>query len=130
MVFLFIIFFFDFSASYELTNSGGGIFYNLSNFLFQNDYLLFLLCFITYLYLLKIFTTNKANLIIFLCLVLSNPQITIWQANFSPTLFIVIFLLFSGFIDKNNLKYKNLIISYFYFFSYLLLNLLIRNILI
>ena len=130
LVFLFIIFFFDFSAGYELTNSGGGFFYNLSNFLFQNYYLLFLICFVTYLYLLKIFIINKKNIIIFLCLVLSNPQITIWQANFSPTLFFIIFLLFSGFINKNNLKYKNLIISYLYFFSYLLLNFLIRNILI
>jgi len=130
LVFLFIIFFFDFSASYKLTNSGGGIFYNLSNFLFHNDYLLFLLCFLTYLYLFKVFMIDKKNLIIFLCLVLSNPQITIWQANFSPTLFFVIFLLFNSFIDKNNLKYKNLIISYLYFLSYLLLNFLIRNILI
>jgi hypothetical protein len=130
LLFIIVIYFFDFSVAYKLTDSGGGFFYNLSNLILNNDYLLFFICFITYLYLLKIFTIDKKNIIIFLCLILSNPQITIWQANFSPTLFFIIFLLFNGFIKKNDLNYKNLIISYFYFFFYLISNILMRNILI
>ena len=130
MIFIFIIFFFNFEESYKLTNSGGGFFYNLSYFFFQNNFLLFFLCFFSYLYLLKIFKFDKSNLILFLCLIISNPQVTLWQANFSPTIFIMIFLLFNGIIDKTNLNLKTLIISYSYFFLYLVFNIVIRNVLI
>ena len=130
MIFIFIIFFFNFEESYKLTNSGGGFFYNLSYFFFQNNFLLFFLCFFSYLYLLKIFKFDKSNFILFLCLIISNPQVTLWQANFSPTIFIMIFLLFNGVIDKKNLNLKTLIISYSYFFLYLVFNIVIRNVLI
>jgi hypothetical protein len=125
-----IIYFFDFSFSYKLTNSGGGFFYNISNILFQTNYLLFFLCFFTYLYLFDIFYLKLSNLILFSCLILSNPQVTIWQANFSPTIFILIILLFDGIIDKKDLNPKTLIVCYSYFFIYLLSNIIIRNILI
>ena len=130
MIFFVIIYFFDFFSSYELTNSGGGFFYNLSNYLFQNNFLLFFLSFFVYLYLLKIFKFDKSNLILFLCLIFSNPQITLWQANFSPTIFFLILLLFKGIIDKNNLDLRTLIITYSYFSIYLISNILFRNILI
>lgn len=130
MIYFFIIFFFDFDASYKLTNSGGGFLYNLSYFLFHNNFLLFFLCFFVYLYLLKIFKFNKSNLILFLCLILSNPQVTLWQANFSPTIFFLILLLFKGVIEEKYLDLKTLIISYSYFFVYLTSNIVFRNILI
>jgi len=128
--YFFIIYFFDFSISYQLTNSGGGFFYNLSNILFKNDYLLFFICFFTYLYLFDFIYSVKKNLIIFICLILSNPQVTIWQANFSPTIFFLIFLLFNGLINEKKLNLKTLIICYVYFSLYLIANLFIRNILI
>ena len=128
--YFFIIYFFDFSTSYKLTNSGGGFFYNLSNILFKNDYLLFFICFFTYLYLFDFIYSVKKNLIIFICLILSNPQVTIWQANFSPTIFFLIFLIFNGLINEKKLNLKTLIIFYLYFSLYLIANLFIRNILI
>ena len=130
LTFLFIIYFFDFSTSYKYTNSGGGFFYNLSNLLFQNNILLFILSYFTFLYLLKIFRLNASNFLIFLCLILSHPQLTLWQANFSPTILFLLLLLFKGVIDKNNLDLKTLIISYLYFSIYLISNIMIRNILI
>jgi len=130
MVYIFIIFFFNFEESYKLTNSGGGFFYNFSYFLFQNNFLLFFLSFFAYLYLLKIFKFDKSNFILFLCLILSNPQVTLWQANFSPTIFFLILLLFRGVINEKYLNLKTLIISYSYFFLYLVFNIVIRNVLI
>ena len=115
---------------YEYTNSGGGFFYNLSNLLFQNNILLFLLSYFTYLYLFEIFRLNTLNLILFLCLIFSHPQLTLWQANFSPTILFLLLLLFKGVINKNNLILKTLIISYLYFSIYLVSNIIIRNILI
>ena len=130
LTFLFIIYFFDFSTSYEYTNSGGGFFYNLSNLLFQNNILLFILSYFTFLYLLKIFRLNASNLLLFVCLILSHPQLTLWQANFSPTILFLLLLLFRDVINKNNLNLKTLIISYLYFSIYLISNIMIRNILI
>ena len=129
LIFFFIVYLFDFSSSYEITKSGGGFFYNLSNLLLHNNILLFVLCFFTYLYLLKIFRLDTSNLILFLCLILSHPQLTIWQANFSPTILFLLLLLFNNVISKNNLNLKTLIISYLYFSIYLISNIMIRNIL-
>ena len=129
LTFFVIVYLFDFSSSYEITNSGGGFFYNLSNLLFQNNVLLFVLCFFTYLYLLEIFKLNISNFILFLCLIISHPQLTIWQANFSPTILFLLLLLFKDVISKNNLNSKTLIISYLYFSIYLISNIMIRNIL-
>ena len=130
LIFLFIIYFFDFSTSYEYTNSGGGFFYNLSNLLFQNNIILFIISYFTYLYLLKNFRFSTSNSMLFLCLILSHPQLTLWQANFSPTILFLVLLLFKDVINKNNLNLKTLIISYLYFSIYLISNIMIRNILI
>ena len=130
LTFLFIFYFFDFSTSYEYTNSGGGFFYNLSNLLFQNNIILFILSYFTYLYLIEILRLNNSNLLLFVCLILSHPQLTMWQANFSPTILFLLLLLFSDVINKNNLNLKTLIISYLYFSIYLISNIMIRNILI
>jgi hypothetical protein len=129
LTFLIIIYFFDFSLSYEYTNSGGGFFYNLSNLLFQNNILLFVLSYFTYLYLFEVFRLNTSNLTLFLCLIFSHPQLTLWQANFSPTILFLLVLLFKDVINKNNLTLKTLIISYLYFSVYLVSNIIIRNIL-
>ena len=55
IVYFFIFFatcyFFNFSYSYSLTNSGGGFIYNLSNIILSNNYILFTICFFTCLYL-------------------------------------------------------------------------------
>ena len=130
LIFLIIIYFFDFSLSYEYTNSGGGFFYNLSNLLFKNNILLFILSYFTYLYLLEIFTLNSSNFILFLCLIFSHPQLTLWQANFSPTILFLLVLLFKGVINQSNLNFKTLNISYLYFSIYLISNIMIRNILV
>lgn len=130
IIYIFIIYLFDFSYSYNLTNSGGGFFYNLSHKLFNNNYLLFFLCFFPYLYLIKKFSLDLRNIIIFICLILSNPQITLWQANFSPTIFFIILLLLNGVFHKKTINTKTLIISYSYFFIYLAANIVFRNVLI
>jgi len=129
LIFFYIVYLFDFSSSYEITNSGGGFFYNLSNLLLNNNILLFILCFFTYIYLLEIFRLDKSNLILFLCLIFSHPQMTMWQANFSPTILFLLLLLFNNVITKNNLNLKTITISYFYFSIYLISNIIIRNIL-
>ena len=75
------------------------------------------------------FRLNISNLVLFLSLILSHPQMTIWQANFSPTILFLLLLLLKDVISKNNLNLKTLIFSYFYFSVYLISNIVFRNIL-
>ena len=79
---------------------------------------------------IEIFRLNSSNFILFLCLIFSHPQLTLWQANFSPTILFLLVLLFKGVINQNNLNLKTLNISYLYFSIYLISNIMIRNILI
>ncbi len=122
VIFLTFCFFFNFSDVYDLTNSGGGFFYNLSKVIFDNNLLLFVVSFFGGLYLTQTFILNKENLILFLVVILSNPQLTIWQANFSPTLFIMIYLLFDLSLTTKKLDIKFITIQYIYFLGYLFAN--------
>ena len=121
-IFLICCFSFDFSEAYEITNSGGGIFYNISIFLFNNNYLLFFISFISFIFIIETFIADKKNLILFLCLILSNPQTTIWQSNHSPTIFFLILLLFKTNFIKINFRHKNILLMFSYFIMYIFAN--------
>ena len=122
MLFFLACFYFDFEDVYKLTNSGGGFFYNLSNLIFGNNFLLFAICFFITLYLTKIFIENPKNLILFFVLLFSNPQLTLWQANYSPTIFILLYLIFNLQLDENKINRKFIIFQYLFFSGYLIAN--------
>jgi len=127
--FLFTCYLFDFTSAYNLTNSGGGFFYNISNFVFNNNYFFYLICFLAILFIGKACFENQKNTLLFFCLILSNPQVTIWQANFSPTLFFLILLLFSLNLINKNFNLRRVFFIYLYFISYVVIN-FAKNILI
>ena len=118
-IFFISIYFFDFSYSYSLTNSGGGFFYNLSRILIANNILLFFLTFLAFFFLVQLFIISKDNLLLFVVLILSNPQITIWQANLSPTIYFLILLLFNFNLKNGLIKTKTIYFNYIYFLFYL-----------
>lgn len=123
IIFFISCYYFDFSETFNLTNSGGGFFFNLSNYFFENNYLLFFVSFISFILLSKIFYKNYDNILIFVCILLSNPQLTIWQANHSPTIFILLILLFNISFLKYNFNIRNIILVYLYFILYIVVNL-------
>ena len=129
LFFLFNCYLFDFTLAFNLTNSGGGFFYNVSKFLFGNNYFFYLINFFAFLLIGKAIFANKRNSLLFICLILSHPQVTIWQADFSPTLFCLILLLFSLDFIKKDFALVRLIFIYLYFASYLMIN-FAKNILI
>ena len=118
LVFIFSCYLFDFSYAFNLTNSGGGIFYQLSNIIFGNNTLLFFISLISSILIAQLFRYNYKNLIIFLCLILSNPQVTMWQSNFSPTIFFLILLLIDDDLKKIKFYYKQVFVIYLYFLLY------------
>ena len=126
LVFILLCLKFDFEAIYKLTNSGGGFFYNFSKLIIQNNLILFLTSFLGYLLIISSFYYNYSNIILFITIIFSNPQLTLWQANYSPFIFMIIFLLLE-LKYKNNIITNNSIFSLFVYFSlYLLSNIFIK----
>ncbi|MGL3827283.1 hypothetical protein [Candidatus Pelagibacter communis] len=118
---IFIILAVNFDYQYNL--SGGGIFFKISNYLFDNNYFFFIFSLISIIYILPILIRNKLNLLIFLLIIINNPQYTMYHKYFDPFLIISFF---SIFILKKNLdlilSLKNLFYIYSFFLSFLILS--------
>ena len=120
LVYILLCFNFDFTKSYNITNSGGGIIYALSNQIFSNNIFLFIFSFFSLIFQFHLSSLNKSNIILYLCLFLSHPQETLWQANFSPLLFVITFTLFNFQPNqyKNLINLKILLLYYIYFLGF------------
>ncbi len=119
-VFFISIHFFDFKSG-----AGGGVFFQLSNLIFGNNYFLFLIFFITLFifYLSKIY--NFDNIIIFLILILYNLQYTIYYKYFDPILLFI--LLFFVKFNKNIYDINCLGKRYYIFYLIFLIVNLYKN---
>ena len=118
---LLLILIHNFDYKYEFT--GGGIFYKISFFLFQNNYLFFFISFFSILFTVALIKTNLSNIFLFLLIILNNPQETIYHKYFDPFILIT---LFSVFILKTNInkfnELKNILFIYLYFLSFLIIS--------
>ena len=120
--FLSCIFFFNFKPG-----AGGGIFYQFSNLVFENNFFLFFI-FFTSLLLFNFFELyNIENFIIFISLILYNLQYTIYYKYYDPLLLFI--FLFLANIKKNDiLDINSLGKKYFIFYIlFLLLNIFKDN---
>ena len=111
------------SFNYDYEIGGGGIFFKMSNFLFGNNYLFYFFIFITFLFLYEL-TKNFQNFLLLLCLLLSNPQYSIYHKYFDPLILIIWFLLFikKGNFQKNYFKKENILILYLFYLTFICLN--------
>ena len=111
----FNIYFFNFPQGF-----GGGIFFHLSNNFFSNNLILFLV-FIISIYVFKATgLLNFQNLLIFLCLILYNLQISIYHKYYDPLLLFIILFLTSNNIIKNKSILIEITKRYYYLFIFLL----------
>ena len=93
--------------SYEEINNalgGGGLFYNLLKSFNFLELFLSIISSISILIILLFLIDNLKSKIFIFCLVLSNPQLTIYSMYFDLILITCIFLFF----DNNDLKFKNM----------------------
>jgi hypothetical protein len=101
------------------------VFFHLSNALFGNNYLFYLLSLISLIYLLNIFLSNTGSIIIFIVLILNNPQLTIYDKYHDPLIFILILTILKLRADiKEIIEQKNLIIFYIFNLSFLIINII------
>lgn len=101
-------------------NAGGGIFFHLSNLIFNNSIFVFLVFFIFLLFFNSLNLINTNNMLIFLILLLYNFQYTIYQKYFDPIIFLL-FLFLIKFDSKTiNLNYKKISIKFLILYSFFL----------
>ena len=118
ILFLICINFFNYQFHY----TGGGIFYKFSYFFFKNNYLFYIISLFSLIILLKTTDGRLSNFILLICLILNNPQITVYHKYYDPFLLIMFFSLFNFNYNFNNISKSDQIIIYSYFLIFLLLS--------
>ena len=116
VIFICSIYYFNYLPEY----TGGGIFFRLSFFLFDNKYFFFVISFISILSIFITLKLNFNNIILFLVLILSNPQLTIYHKYYDPLLLILFFLFFEFNFSKDRIFKKKILYNIYIFYSFLL----------
>jgi hypothetical protein len=109
-----LIYFFN----YQLSYTGGGIFFILSNMLFDNNYLFYIGSFFFISFVLYIASFSLNNFFLLTLLVISNIQNTIYHKYYEPLILIFFFTLIKYPEVESLLKKKNNIL-YFYLLSFI-----------
>ena len=110
--------------NYETYYTGGGIFFHLSHFLFNNNLLFFLISFYSIIFVYKICVNKPDNLFIIILLICSNPQLSIYHKYYDPLLIFFIFSLFTMNFKKSFFKIKNILFIYIFYFLFLSISLI------
>lgn len=116
---LICIYFFN----YDLSQAGGGIFLHLSNYLFNNNYLFYLMLPIFICYLMSVIIHDpKKNILIIVILFLLTPQYHIFHKYYDPIVFIIFLTLVNLKIKKEFFLQKRFIFSSYglFIFHYLI----------
>jgi hypothetical protein len=112
--------------NYKIEFTGGGIFFKISDFLFESNLLFYCISIYSILFVYSIFLQNKNldNIIILLILFISNPQLSIYHKYYDPLLIFLFFSIFEIAIKKDYFNYKNIFILNLFSISFLILNFL------
>ena len=113
-----------FNFDYNYFYSGGGIFFKMSNFFFQNNYLFYFISFFAILITCSLISKKYLNVLLFIIIILNNPQYTMYHKYFDPFLLITFLTIFSFNIDLKKVFHAK---NYFFIFSYFLAFLVISN---
>ena len=123
-IFLFILFSIStYFYNYKFEYTGGGIFFKLSTFLFDNNLFFFIVVLVSLILNYLIFSASINNLLIILLLILNNPQLTIYHKYYDPFLLILFLTLFDlDFLKKKLFSQRSIYIFYLFSIFFLLLS--------
>ena len=117
-IFLLCLIFFEYSMRF----TGGGVFFQISNFLLKNNYIFYILALIS-LFLIGYFSNkNLNNFLIFLILICSNVQNSIYHKYYDPLILILFFTIFNNFLNRDFFQ-KNINFFYLYCFYFMFISL-------
>ena len=105
--------------NYNLNFTGGGIFLHLSDFLFKNNLLFYLISFFSILIVYRLCSYNLNNFIIIIIVFLSNPQLSIYHKYYDPLIIFLIFTLLNVKLSSSFFNYKNISIIYIFYIFFL-----------
>ena len=110
----FLIYFFDYQVDY----TGGGAFFILSNLLFSNNYLFFIISIFSFGFTAYIAFLNLNNFFLLSLLMISNIQNSIYHKYYEPLVIILFFTLLSQ-VKAESLLTKKKYLFYFYLLSFI-----------
>ena len=116
VIFMILFIFFNIYFFNFLKGAGGGIFFHLSQYLINSSLILFIvfICAILIFKSKKMFNLN--NFLLFLILILYNPQFTIYYKYYDPLLYFLLLFLFKFHkIENLNLISKKFVMLYLFF---------------
>ena len=116
VVFTILLYFFNYQISY----TGGGIFFQTSNFIFKNNILFYFISFASLILLMFLMKNNLNNVLIFMPLIFSNIQNTIYHKYYDPLIMILFFTIITipdslRFLNKKN----NIFVIYIFYILYI-----------
>ena len=108
--------------NYPFFISGGGIFFKISHYFFNNNLLFYLFFSLSFYVLIKLTKNNLNNFILILCLIISNPQFSIYHKYFDPLVLILFVTLFD--IRKFKILINSYLLKklYLFYLIFILLN--------
>ena len=114
------LFFLIFNFNYTNIMGGGGVFYKTSNLLFNNNYIFYLVCFLSFLIFSKIiFDKNFSDILLLIILICLDPDPFVYHKTYDPLLICIILLLFKNelfqIINKNFYKKFSIYLILYYF---------------
>ena len=123
IVFIICLPFFNYSTNF----TGGGIFFEISNFFLDNNYIFYFFSFLSLLLVGYFSYKNLNNFLIFFVLIISNVQNTIYHKYYDPLILILFFTVFINSLSEYFFK-KNINLFYLYSFYFVFISLrIIKN---
>ena len=126
LIFLILLYFFNYQISY----TGGGIFFQISNLFFENNIFFYFVSFISLILLFFFIKNNLNNFLIFLLLIISNIQNTIYHKYYDP---LIMIMFFSIIIIPESLSFfnkrKNIFLIYIFYILYIFSRIVKNNLL-
>ena len=117
--------------NYQIGFTGGGVFFQISLYLFDNNYLFLFVCFISILFISFLNYLSFQNLILIILLIISNIQNTIYHKYYEPLILIMLFTIFKNLDFEKYFKYKySILILYLFSAFYIFLRIVKNNFII
>lgn len=111
-----LIFYFLFNFP---SGAGGGIFYHLSNKILGNSHILYLIFILSLIIFDLHGFFNKKNIVLFFCLIIFNPQLSIYHKYFDPLIYFLILFIFeikgADIVKLSKKLYFKILIFYSFF---------------
>ena len=124
IIFLINVIFFD----YILGFTGGGFFFQISNILFKNNLIFYFFSFLSLLLLAYFIRDNINNFLIFILLITSNIQNTIYHKYYDPLIMIIFFtILNTNFSSRFFKKKYNVFYVYGFYLIFIFMRILKNN---